>query len=193
MMKRIILMSLLVFVFVSGCDVLRFAPSEKQKENAWLHNRTAVAAAQAAKDEVVSNKLQKLTELSKLQSKSFVSYFGLPKEPLVSNSVEEILAQSNWQLAETALSQSSQRPDAWEVTDSALELGIAVVALFGGVYGTKVIGFLKEARDKSKALKEIIDGNELFKKINQEHANAFKEAQKEQSASTRQLVVGMKS
>ncbi|MHC4265138.1 MAG: hypothetical protein ACYSUK_04305 [Planctomycetota bacterium] len=192
-MKRIILMSLLVFVFVSGCDVLRFAPSEKQKENAWLHNRTAVAAAQAAKDEVVSNKLQKLTELSKLQSKSFVSYFGLPKEPLVSNSVEEILAQSNWQLAETALSQSSQRPDAWEVTDSALELGIAVVALFGGVYGTKVIGFLKEARDKSKALKEIIDGNELFKKINQEHANAFKEAQKEQSASTRQLVVGMKS
>ena len=26
----------------AGCESLRFAPSEAQKQNAWLHNRTAV-------------------------------------------------------------------------------------------------------------------------------------------------------
>jgi hypothetical protein len=171
---------------------LRYAPSEEQKENAWLHSRTAVAAAEVAQDEIVSNKLQKLTELSELQSKSFVSYFGLPKELPVSDNVEDILAQSSWQLAETAINQSNERPDIWELTDSTLELGIAIAALLGGIYGTRAIVFLKEARDKSKALKEIIEGNELFKKTNSQQASSFKDAHKKQSPSTRQIIAANK-
>ena len=36
-------------VISTGCDSLRFAPSEQQKENTWLHNRTAIVAAETAK------------------------------------------------------------------------------------------------------------------------------------------------
>lgn len=81
----------------------------------------------------------------------------------------------------------------WEMTDSFLELGIALAALLGGVYGTRAVSFLKDARKKSRALKEIVEGNELFKKTNNEQLNAFKEAHKLQSAETRQIVAAEKS
>jgi hypothetical protein len=45
----------------------------------------------------------------------------------------------------------------------------------------------------SKALKEIIEGNELFKRANEQQAAAFKEAQKNQSSTTRQLVAQVKT
>jgi hypothetical protein len=52
---------------------------------------------------------------------------------------------------------------------------------------------LKDARTKSAALKEIIAGNELFKKQNAAQASVFKEAHQAQSAQTRQIVAEMKS
>jgi len=187
--------SICLFTFVlllAGCDSLRFAPSEQQKQNAWLHNRTAIAAAETARGESASEKLQSLSGLSELQSQAFTSYFGLPKEFPKAASAEEILAESNWQLANTAVQQSSDRPDAWQVADSAMELGIGICALLGGVYGTRAVGFLKGARAKSKALQEIIVGNELFKKNNQPQVVAFKQAQQNQSPTTRQIVAEMK-
>ena len=112
------------FVFLlAGCEGLRFAPSEQQKQNAWLHNRTAIAAAETARAENSSEKLQQLSGLSGLQSQAFTSYFGLPKEFPKAASAEEILAESNWQLANTAVQQSSNRPDAWQVADSAIRAG----------------------------------------------------------------------
>lgn len=78
-MKRIMFVMVGICIFVCGCESLRFAPSEEQKQNAWLHSRTASAAALQAKEEVASDKLQGLTELSKHQSRAFVSYYGLPK------------------------------------------------------------------------------------------------------------------
>ena len=74
-----------------------------------------------------------------------------------------------------------------------LEMGIGICALLGGVYGTKAVRFLKDVRGKSKALKEIIAGNEQFKKQNQSHAAAFKQAHQSQSPQTRQLVAAMKA
>jgi hypothetical protein len=180
-------------ILLVGCDSLRFAPSEQQKQNAWLHNRTAIAAAETAKSEDTSEKLQALTGLSELQSQAFTSYFGLPKEFPKAASAEEILSQSNWQLASTAVQQSSDRPDAWQVADSAMELGIGICALLGGVYGTRAVGFLKDARTKSKALQEIIAGNELFKKNNQAQVAAFKQAQQNQSPETKQIVAQLKT
>jgi len=177
----------------AGCESLRFAPSQGQKQNAWLHNRTAIMTAEAAKSENTSEKLQALTKLSELQSRPFTAYFGLPKEFPQAETAEDILAQSNWQLARTALTESAERPDAWQLADSAFELAIGVSALLGGVYGTRAVKFLKEAQTKSKALKEIIEGNELFRNKGPEYYLAFKEAQKDQSPQTRQIVAETKA
>jgi hypothetical protein len=192
---RKILVSLLLgfYLLLAGCESLRFAPTETQKQNAWLHNRTAAITAETAKSENASEGLQDLTKLSELQSRAFVSYNGLPKEFPQAETAEDILAQSNQQLARTALAESAERPDAWQVADSALELAIGVCALLGGVYGTRAVRFLRDAQTKSKALKEIIEGNELFKKQNESSAAAFKQAQQNQSPQTRQIVAEMKT
>jgi hypothetical protein len=177
----------------AGCESLRFAPTETQKQNAWLHNRTAIVTSETARSENTSEKLQDLTKLSELQSRAFVSYYGLPEAFPQAETAEDILAQSNQQLARTALTESAERPDVWQLADSALKLAIGISALLGGVYGTKAITFLKGAQAKSKALKEIIEGNELFKKQNESSVAAFKQAQQNQSPTTRQIVAEMKT
>jgi hypothetical protein len=193
-MRRFLASLLLGFYLLSaGCESLRFAPSETQKQNAWLHNRTAAITAETARSESASEGLQALSKLSELQSRAFVSYNGLPKEFPQAETAEDVLAQSNWQLARVASVESAERPDTWQVADSALELAIGVCALFGGVYGTRAVRFLREAQTKSKALKEIIEGNELFKKQNESSVEAFKQAQQNQSPETRQIVAEMKS
>jgi len=178
---------------LAGCDSLRFAPTEAQKQNAWLHKRTATIAADTAKIENASEKLQSLTQLSEVQSQAFISHYGLPKEFPKAETTEDVLAESNWQLARTALQQGAERPDAWEVADSMLELGIGICALLGGVYGTRAVGFLRQVRTKSKALQEIITGNELFKKQNESYVSAFKQAHQNQSPQTRQIVTEFKA
>jgi len=40
-MKWMIGLLVMVLVFMCGCESLRFAPGEVQKENAYLHHRTA--------------------------------------------------------------------------------------------------------------------------------------------------------
>jgi hypothetical protein len=192
-MKKNFLVVIVLCVFLAGCDAVRFAPTEAQKQNAWLHNRTAQLAADKARAEDVSQQLEGLTSLCALQSRSFSTYYGMPKEFPSSDTPEQILAQSSWQLAQQSLTESAERPDAWRLADSALEFGIGIAALFGGVYGTRAARFLKEARDKSKALKEIVEGNELFKNQHTESASAFKSAHQNQSAETRKLVAEIKT
>ena len=191
-MKKIFVALILQCLLLAGCDSLRFAPTEAQKQNAWLHNRTTTMAADTAKSENTSEELQALTGLSQLQSRTFTSYYGLPKEFPQADTAEEILRESSWQLARTALSESAERPDAWQVADNALELAIGICALLGGVYGTRAVRFLKQARKKSQALQEIIAGNELFKKEHEAYAGEFKQAHKDQSPQTRQIVAEMK-
>jgi len=191
-MEKVIVSLVVSCLLLVGCDSLRFAPSEAQKQNAWLHHRTTSVAAQAAKGEAASEKLQAVTKLSELQSRALVSYYGLPKEFPQAETAEDILAESNFALARTALTESADRPDAWQLADSVFELAIGISALLGGVYGTRAVRFLKDTQVKSKALKEIIEGNELFKKQNADYASAFKEAQKDQSPQTRQIVAEIK-
>ena len=191
--RYLIAITVLIALATSGCDSLRLAPSEEQKQNAWLHNRTTAAAAETARSEQASAELQSLTKLSELQSRSFTSYCGLPEEYPQAETADEILAQSNWTLAETALGESVERPDPWEVADSVMEIGIGISALLGGVYGTRAVSFFKETRAKSQALKEIVAGNEQFKKDNEDQSQAFKAAQANQSTETRQLVAQLKA
>ena len=182
-----------VLLVASGCGQIRFAPSESQKQNAWVHNRTAVIAAQEAQAEQASANLQELTKLSETQSRAFVAYCGLPEELPEAETAQDVLKESNVQLAATAIEQSKQRPDAWGVAGSALDLGIAIAGLFGGAYATRVIRFLQEAKAKSNALKEIVLANEIFKKTNPDAADAFKDAQRNQSPLTKQIVAEVKS
>jgi hypothetical protein len=192
-MRRIWVILTLWCLLLVGCDSLRFAPSEAQKQNAWLHNRTATIAANTARGEDASEKLQALTGLTELQSRAFSSYYGLPREFPQASTAEDILAQASWQLGRAALAESADRPDAWQLADSVFELAIGISALLGGVYGARAARFLREARAKSKALKEIIEGNELFKKHDDTYASAFKQAHRNQSPQTRQIVAQMKT
>ncbi len=179
-------------LLLTGCENMRLGVNEGQKANAWVHNRTAAAAAQIAEAEESSAELRDLTELSELQSRAFTAYFGLPKEYPAAGTVGDILAESNRRLAKEAIEESKARPDAWDVADAGMELSIGIFAILGGVYGTKAAKFLKDAREKSKALKEIITGNELFKEANQTQTEAFKQAHANQSLETRQIVTEMK-
>ena len=192
-MRKIFGTLILSCLLVVGCNSLRLAPDESQKQNAWLHNRTVLMAADTARAEDASEKLQGLTQLSELQSRAFSSYFGLPKEFPAAATVEDLLAESNFQLARTALAESAERPDAFQLADNLFELAIGISALLGGVYGTRAVRFLKQAKSKSQALQEIITGNELFKKEHKAYADAFKQAQKNQSNDTRQVVAQLKA
>ena len=192
-LKSIIFIYACICLLFAGCDSLRFAPSEAQKQNTWLHNRTAIVTAETARAEDTSQRLQALTQLGEVQSRALSTYYGLPKEFPPAETAEDILAESNFQLASAALQESAERPDPWQVADSMLEMGIGICALLGGVYGTRAVGFLRQARGKSNALKEIIAGNEQFKKLNQAQSPAFKQAHQNQSPQTRQLVAAMKA
>jgi hypothetical protein len=176
----------------AGCDSVRLAPSEQQKQNAWLHTRTTSAAAETARAENTSPQLQALTQLAEQQGQAFTAYYGLPEEYPPAQTTEQILSQANWDLAKTATTQSAARPDPWSMADSVLEFGIGLTALLGGVYGTRIASFLKDARARSQALEEIVQGNELFKKQQPTQADAFKSAQANQSPETRQLVAQLK-
>jgi hypothetical protein len=192
-MRRITMSLTLLCGILAGCESLRFAPTEAQKQNAWLHNRTAIVTAQTARAEDTTPKLQALTQLGEVQSRAFSAYCGLPKEFPPANTAEDILAESNFQLANIALKESTERPDPWQAADAMLQMGIGICSVLGGVYGTRAVRFLKDARGKSNALKEIIAGNELFKKQNQSQTVAFKQAHQNQSPQTRQLVAAIKA
>ena len=176
----------------AGCDSLRFAPSEVEKQNCYLHQRTVEAAAVKAEAEQVSGDLQALTKAASQQSESMVAYFGLPREVPASGTIEEILSDDNVQITSDARASALERPSGWDLADHMLELGIAIAGLVGGVYGTKVLAALQLARQKSAALREIVQGNELFKRQDAATAQALKQAQSTQSATTRALVASLK-
>ena len=96
-------------------------------------------------------------------------------------------------LADSAFDISRKKPDAWDVADGFINAGIAVAGLFGGVWGIKLASFLRSAQIKGNALREVVLGNEVFKKTNSEMATAFKTAHNNQSQPTRQIVKEMKA
>ena len=192
-MKRAGLAAIMVVVILAmGCDTLRFAPGQSRKQNAWLHNRTTQLTADLARGEETSRQLQELARLSEIQSRAFTADYGLPDEFPPADNVEQILSSPSFDLAESAVRASAQRPDVWDVTDGAIELGIAVAGLVGGMYGIRASQFLKRAKTKSKALREIVGGNEIFKREHSESAAAFKAAHNIQSPQTRKLVAELK-
>ncbi|MCP4710291.1 MAG: hypothetical protein GY869_16840 [Planctomycetes bacterium] len=189
-MKRVLVLGLLIML--AGCGGLRFGPGEVQKQNAYLHHRTVQTAAVQAAVEEVSLPLQDLTRQAAKQSEAIVAYYGLPQEIPESEDVVEILSERNGALTEQARVAALERPDPWEVADHFMELGLALAGILGGVYGSRVSRALQAARQKSQALKEVIQGNQLFKKEHPKVAVAFKKAQQMQSEATRRVVAELK-
>jgi hypothetical protein len=193
--KQLSVISFFMVLLLSGCEGFRYPVTEAQKQNAWLHREVCAAAAQTSVDENASQNLCDLTTLSYEQSAAFVADYGLPdtlttgfRHPQASldrATLETVTAQ--------AQEDSLQKPDVWTLADSAMELGLALAGFLGGAYGIRIAGYLKRARDKSKALKEVIDGNELFKQLWPEQADRFKDAQQKQSPQTKQLVTQLKA
>ena len=187
--KSLLLITLCLCAFVAmftGCEAFRFAPKESQKQSAELTHALAkkvnfegTAPASPASQQLVTGTMAAL------------SYTGRPAAPPDPGQFDTIAAQANQDALE--------RPDPWQVADSALELGIGVCALLGGVYGTKAVKYMQQAREKSRALQEIVQGNELFKQqVTQENEAAivaFKEAhnQTQKSPSTKRIVTEMKT
>jgi cytochrome c556 len=190
-MKKVMIVVLLA-ACSAGCSSLRLAPTETQKRNAWSHMQTTGAMAVTARDEECSAKVCTLANLSARQAEAFAADYGMPEKLPQGATVEDILAEANWRTADEAIIDSQRRPDGWVVADGILEFGAGLAGLFGGVYGARVLRFVDEARTKTKALKEIVEGNELFKKRNPTVASDFKEAHSSQSQETRGLVASLK-
>ena len=191
----IISVLLLVVLYLCGCEGFRYAATEAQKENAWLHTQVCGAAADAAAAEEASETLRGLTQLAHEQSGAFVADYGLPQAVamLAKHGQAELDRATLRTVSSQAKADSLRKPDVFEVADGAMELGIALAGLLGGVYGIRIAGCLKTAREKSKALKEIVAGNELFKQLWPEQADRFKDAQRKQSPATQQIVTQLKT
>ncbi|MHC4926273.1 MAG: hypothetical protein ACYTER_02890 [Planctomycetota bacterium] len=175
-----------------GCEGLRFAATEAQKENAWRHQQVCVEASEVAVVEDASDALCGLTAVAAEQSEAFVVDYGLPENPLFPLEQASLTGGELSALAARAKVDAARRPDVWVLADSTLELGIALAGLVGGVYGVRVAGYLKTAREKSKALQEVVQGNEVFKQLWPDYSERFKEAQAKQSAATQRLVADAK-
>lgn len=187
----ILLLPIAVFCF--GCESLRFAPDETQKQNAYIHAQATQIAANLAENENTSKTLQDLTSLSSEQSRAFLAYYGLPCELPAANTAEQILSESNMQICDSAITNASRRPDGWEIANNALDIGIAVAGVLGGAFGIKIASFLKTAQNHSSALREIIEGNQSYIDKNPNESKAFKSAQKNQTSQTKTLVTQIKA
>ena len=77
-------------LLLAGCDSLRFAPNEAQKQNAWLHNRTATVTAETARAENASGILQALTQLGDVYGTRAVRF--LPVTRPQAQALQEIIA-----------------------------------------------------------------------------------------------------
>ncbi len=193
----IVLFSLLcgaLLVFASGCESgMRLAPAEPQKKialQAHLTARDIEASGTDAHSPAARQQVQ-ATQVA-------LAYTGLPKNPVIEDySTTVAQAQAN----------AAQRPtaeQAFEAVEGGLSLAVELAILFGvggaGFGGKKVMDWLKLAREKNKALQEIVTGNELFQ-ISAKNSGidnavtAFKEAQNavQKSPATKRLVTELKS
>ncbi len=191
----ILILSISVLLLLScGCEEhLRFAPSESQKKLAWQSHITARdieasgtdAHSPAAKQQVESTVVS-------------LKYIGLPKDPVIVDYATT---------AAQAQADAAKRPaagDVLEQVEGGLSLAAELAILFGvgsaGFGGKRLLDWLKLAREKNKALKEIVQGNEFFKqnlsslKLPVGVLKAFKNAQNaaQQSQPTKRLVTELK-
>ncbi len=135
-----------------GCGGVRMAPGEAQKQIAYQAVVTAREVEIAGTDahSPAATQLVDATEVS-------LSYTGLPANPVITD-YPTTLARG--------ASDAARRPTAdeiWGEADGWIDFGIAVLGIFGGGAGIAATQFLVKARQKSRALREVVAGNEKLK------------------------------
>lgn len=188
MLKNVFIIAALC-IFIAGCsDSLRFAPGESLKQNAELtHNLAVKVNAEGAAPQ------SEATKQLELGTRASVAYIGRPAEPPDTTQFDTISAQANIE--------GARRPDSSDVfnaAESGLSLAAELLILFGaggaGFGGKKLLDWIALAKEKSDALKQIVQGNEIFKKaVAPEVVDKFKDAQSMQSPATKSLVAELKS
>jgi hypothetical protein len=192
----LLIVSVALLVGIAGCESMgmRWAATETQKENAYVHERTAALAANRAEQEGTSTTLQELTELSQVQSEAFVADYGLPAERPLIRTPEDALDESNWQRGRDALVDGQRKPDTFDIVDGGLTLALALSGVVGGAYGVKIKKYVTIAKQKSDALREIVAGVDTMKQDNNYEAYLrFKASQDNQSVATKKLVAEIKA
>ena len=184
-------MVIIGLIFLAGCQGMRLGVTQTQKQNAWVHHRTAQIIADVTAEQSVSEELKSVANLSELQSRAFMVDYGLPNQLADIDTLSDVLKTKP--LALSAINDSSGQHDTWEIVDGAVDVGIGIAGLLGGVWGIRIAGFLVDARKKSNALREIVMGNELFKYQNQDSAIDFKKSHMNQSTVTRKIVSEVKN
>lgn len=181
-MRNFVFFSVICAALLSGCNSLRFSPSEPIKQTAELTNDLATKIDREGTDpgSSASKQLVRGTQVA-------LSYIGRSDQPADPDDFETIVSQGQID--------AELRPDVWQVADAALELGIGVAGLFGGIGGIKLAGYFQKAKEKSKALQEVVKGNELFKKtVDQGIRKQFADAQNQTQStnSTKRIVSEIK-
>ncbi len=147
--------SLIIFavvILVSSCDSIRMAPSEAQKKIAFQGAATARAVENAGTD-AGSPAATHLVDATAVA----LSYTGIPKNPSIQNYATTLAAAGQ---------DAARRPTAdeiWSAGDSWIDFGIALLGIFGGTAGIAATQFLVKARQKSRALREVVGANEKLK------------------------------
>jgi len=139
----------------AGCSGnLRFAPTEAQKQVAMrTHlNALAVDADGADPGTPATRQLVEGTATS-------LSYIGSPAQ--IAQTPEQYAA-----VITAANTDAVKRPtgeDVFNAVDGWLALGLSVASIFTGAGAVKTVSVIKTAQEKSRALREVIVGNELLK------------------------------
>ena len=176
-------------LFASGCsEHLRFAASEPQKQIALQTHITARAVNENGTDPG-SQAAEQLVD----GTETALAYTGMPKSP----DIEDYATTS-----QQAKDDAGKRPvaeDVFQAAEQGLSLAAELAILFGvggaGFGGKKLLDWLKLAREKNKALQEIVRGNEFFKgKCSLDELRAFEESQRtaQITPTTKRLVTELK-
>ncbi len=178
-----------LFLF-TGCESLRFQPSQEQKQIAL---DAYVISCHIVKQGTEPASPEAIRLVSDTQAN--LSYIGPPANSYGLKGLEDYPAT----LAK-AESDAIKRPDANDIfaaAEQGLSLAAQLAILFGfggvGVGGKKVFDLIAIARQKSKALEEIVKGSQTFlDSVSADQKQDFKAAQK-QSPTTKTLVTQIKA
>ncbi|MBN2063253.1 MAG: hypothetical protein JW745_00510 [Sedimentisphaerales bacterium] len=126
---------LFVVMSLGGCGVVRLAPSQVQKQNAWLLYKTTAAIHQQSQQEQASEQLSDLAQLAQMQSQAVVSDYGMP-ESVPASDIESLLDGNAGKIADEAIAQSELA-----VSGSAwLDVLVVIISLISGAAGGQYLG-----------------------------------------------------
>lgn len=143
-----------------GCDSLRWAPSEAEKQNAALHVQTSQALAARIEPNKTADTLDDaLADLNAKQAGAITAHYGPPKEPVPQVPWEDLPATAP--VTDEAGQDAAQRPDVFDLTDFAID-NVEAIAIALGLGGAAA-GAIARAKATSKALRETVGGIQKYR------------------------------